>query len=914
MTTFTELVNEAPEITKVLVNHQHFWAHLCEGKNPELLSEHLQLVGSYAGRLVAVHGLDSPIDTMALAASIQFKGEKRDEYIGTWVKRLFVEAIIYHDFGKVNECFQAERMQNGQFKTNSKNPLKPRHGHSYLGCYLYVSNQIVAVVNGNLTDEEKTFLVMVTLFFGYSIQQHHSPILDKATADSFLKSFQNYHDDLNTYLVQYSIRDNEELLNSVYSSITDIWESSTDDQGLENAMFSLYALVKLNSSLLTASDYLATNEYINGEVLVDFGILDSRSRIAEIIAHLRSYRHNATIFAEMDTLEFTHPIEKSNANLNHLRKEMAVEAVQTLRANISDRLFYLEAPTGGGKTNLSMLAVAELLEKHEEINKVYYVFPFTTLITQTYQSLKDSFGFKRDELVELHSKAPMADKEATEDGLYGDKKKNYIDNLFALYPITVLSHVKFFDILKSNQKESNYLLHRLANSIVIIDELQTYNPKIWDKMSYFISEYARFFNIRFILMSATLPKISRLDIPLTSKPQFIDLLPNAKQYLCNPNFANRVEFRFDLFDREIELPELADVVCAKSKEYAKCNQPYHSVHTIIEFIYKKSASEFYRIMENLSHPFDEVVVLSGTILEHQRKRVINLIKNKDSRSKSILLITTQVVEAGVDIDMDLGFKNISLIDGDEQLAGRVNRNASKPTAQVYLFRADRADRLYGADYRYKVTCESIHREQYEQILAEKRFEQLYNLVFSKVNQWNNLEFAENLASEFMEKGIHQLNFKKVDEEFTIINQKTVSIFVPCTLPIMIPSEEEGQQEQLFSADDLRFLADYQVYPSNGEISGVKVWNIYELLISNNGNIGFSMESKINHKLLQAIMAKFTFSLMHNSSDVNKILCGFGEEKYGYIYFSYWNDIRNDGMPYSLEMGLNSAAFGDANFI
>lgn len=75
-----------------------------------------------------------------------------------------------------------------------------------------------------------------------------------------------------------------------------------------------------------------------------------------------------------------------------------------------------------------------------------------------------------------------------------------------------------------------------------------------------------------------------------------------------------------------------------------------------------------------------------------------------------------------------------------------------------------------------------------------------------------------------------------------------------------------------------------------------------------------MESKINHKLLQAIMAKFTFSLMHNSSDVNKILSGFGEEKYGYIYFSYWNDIRNDGMPYSLEMGLNSAAFGDANFI
>ena len=67
-----------------------------------------------------------------------------------------------------------------------------------------------------------------------------------------------------------------------------------------------------------------------------------------------------------------------------------------------------------------------------------------------------------------------------------------------------------------------------------------------------------------------------------------------------------------------------------------------------------------------------------------------------------MLITTQVVEAGVDIDMDLGFKNISLIDSDEQLAGRVNRNACKVGCEVYLFRLDNASVLYGKDKRYQM--------------------------------------------------------------------------------------------------------------------------------------------------------------------------------------------------------------------
>ena len=113
--------------------------------------------------------------------------------------------------------------------------------------------------------------------------------------------------------------------------------------------------------------------------------------------------------------------------------------------------------------------------------------------------------------------------------------------------------------------------------------------------------------------------------------------------------------------------DLADFVLGKSVEYRDKPGKNGTVHTIIEFITKKSAAEFYAFIQEKEPFFDEVFLLSGTILEPRRREIINELKNPLSRKKNILLITTQVVEAGVDIDMDLGFKNISLIDSDEQL-------------------------------------------------------------------------------------------------------------------------------------------------------------------------------------------------------------------------------------------------------
>ena len=100
-------------------------------------------------------------------------------------------------------------------------------------------------------------------------------------------------------------------------------------------------------------------------------------------------------------------------------------------------------------------------------------------------------------MIQLHSRSGFAPKR---DGdLAASENLNYIDYLFVNYPITLLTHVKFFDILKTNSKEPNYIFHRLANSVIIVDELQSYPPREWDKIVFFINQMADFFNIKLVI-------------------------------------------------------------------------------------------------------------------------------------------------------------------------------------------------------------------------------------------------------------------------------------------------------------------------------------------------------------------------------------------------------------------------------
>jgi CRISPR-associated endonuclease/helicase Cas3 len=629
----------------------------------------------------------------------------------------------------------------------------------------------------------------------------------------------------------------------------------------------------------------------------EFGILSKPEKeiLIERFKTVKSY--NKDLYAKLEhyqTIPFKELSGRNNQNLNILRQKLTAEMISKLKDHSENKCFYLEAPTGAGKTNLSLAFATELMNVDSSLNKVFYVFPFTTLITQTFKSIKETLEIDSNSIIQLHSKAGFHENG---DGTYGNEKRLYLDNLFVNYPIALLSHVRFFDILKGNEKESNYLLHRLCNSVVIIDEIQTYNPEHWDKIVYFLANYAQLFNIRVLIMSATLPKIDALHENL--KGSFISLISNRDEYFSNQNFAGRVSFDFTLADKKRPeneedkkryLTELSDFMIEKAEQYANSND--ENVKVLIEFITKKTAALFFSTI-NQDCRFEDykILLLSGDILEFRRKQIINSIKQQEY--SKVIVVSTQVVEAGVDIDMDLGFKDRSLIDSDEQLAGRINRNASKENCIVYLFDCDKISTIYGSDSRYKVqqTDKDIF-DDYKEILVKKQFHAFYEKVFEqKSRNMQNVFHADNSYY----KHFKNFNFSKLHSDFKLIEDNdSQQLFIPIQIPV-------STFENISDLEKMDVLTEKMEY-----VDGIKVFEYYEKLIKMEFD-DFTMK-KIELKKLGSIMSQFSISVYRKQLEAIGGMLHPDKSKYGFQYLLNWN------LSYSPEYGFDSQKIDISIFI
>jgi CRISPR-associated endonuclease/helicase Cas3 len=867
-----------------------YYAHLShDKKEKETLFEHSKLVSDYCLMLIDAHGIEIIIDSLIekLNQNMPIKNHKEFESL---FKESFLAAIIYHDLGKVNPNFQILRMENELF-LQDKN-LSIQSYHSFLGSYLYANVFLKRIFeNEKFSIEEKLLLYFIVLLFSSAIIKHHN-----STIDLSIEFDEQQVDDCFSFLKTYSIQFDNGFGKNFFLSAVKILEGG--NKLVENkpqVYFNLFAITKLLYSLLTASDFYATNEFMTKIEINEFGILSKpeKEKLIERFKTVKSYNKDLYVNLEhYQSYPFEKLTERNNQNLNILRQKLTTEMISNLRNHSASRCFYLEAPTGGGKTNLSLAFATELMNADSSLNKVFYVFPFTTLITQTFKSIKETLDIDNNSIIQLHSKAGFHEKG---DGTYGNEKRLYLDNLFVNYPIALMSHVRFFDILKGNEKESNYLLHRLCNSVVIIDEIQTYNPEHWDKIVYFLANYAQLFNIRVLIMSATLPKIDALHENL--KGSFVSLISNREQYFSNQNFAGRVSFDFTLADkkrpdneeRENYLIELSDFMIDKAELYASSNDK--SVKVLIEFITKKTAALFFSIINKDSRFEDyKILLLSGDILEFRRKQIINSIKEQEF--SKVIVISTQVVEAGVDIDMDLGFKDRSLIDSDEQLAGRINRNASKDNCIVYLFDCDKTSTIYGSDSRYKVqqTDKDIF-DDYKDILVKKQFHALYEKVFDlKSKNMKNFFHAGNSYYQ----NFKNFNFSKLHAEFKLIEDNdSQQLFIPIQIPASF-------FENISDIEKMGALTREKEY-----VDGAKVFDYYEKLIK----LEFNDHTikKIEMKKLGSIMSQFCISIYRKQLEIIADMLDPNKGKYGYCYLLNWE------LCYSKEYGFDSKRIATCMF-
>ncbi len=774
-------------------------AHTAHGKEKETLIAHSILTWVYMEKMLKDKGLSSIIENLI------FEIDPVDFKL---IFLMFQDAIYLHDLGKRNPYFQANKMGNELFSDEMGCSQSSEHSFGSSTAYIEYYDKKIKALSSR---PQRVKLKFILHSFSYHIAKHHGK----------LSAFEEYREMNFVHLKKFKI-----------------------------PPFEFYILNKLLFSLLVSSDYYATTEYMADLKTIDFGLI-SQEKKQKLIA-----------LFENDSI-----IKNIRANnvdgINILRSQMFLEAEENLKANVDKHIFYLEAPTGSGKTLTSINLAMNLLKEKEELNKVFYIFPFNTLVEQTRGVFEGIFDDALDVEV-INSITPI--KEKTDDAQEKEEskyQKSYMNRLFFHNELVITTHISFFNILFGTSKEDNFPLWQLANSVIILDEIQSYDNNLWSYMTKFFAVYAKALNMKIIIMSATLPK---LDVLIEhDNTLFVDLISNRAKYFEDDYFKKRVEIDYGLLEnKKIDFEDLKEKLLEESENYDKI---------LFEFIKKQSAREFYTMVQD-DYDFEEFEVyeLSGDDNKAFRQKVINRTKE----DVKIIVIATQVIEAGVDIDMDLGFKDISTLDSEEQFMGRVNRSCKKNhlNPKVYFFNMINERDIYKGDNRIEF---NLRTPKYQEVLKSKNFTPFYDEVLNKLkNNDQNIEQGVLGNFEAFEEDVKKLNYKAIQDKMQLIRSENFRLYFPFTLDIA-----EYDFEELKNIDE--FLDE------EGWLDGQKVWEVYQEMSSIEGYA----KQKIQHYKLNSLMQFFTFNIIKYSE--TQVLPHYSEEFGGYYYVeSYEEFIDEDG--------------------
>lgn len=553
---------------------------------------------------------------------------------------------------------------------------------------------------------------------------------------------------------------------------------------------------------------------------------------------------------------------------------MFLDAEKELSKNKNEDVFFLEAPTGSGKSNVSMNLSFKLFEDNDTLKKIFYVYPFNTLIEQNLNTLNAIFEANNEvlnKIAVINSISPIKmDKDKKKDSNNEDNYEYYakalLNRQFLNYPVILTTHVSLFNSMFNASKESAFGFHQLANSVVVLDEIQSYKNIIWTEIILFLKGFAKILNMKIIIMSATLPN---LNILTNSKENTVKLIKDRNKYFINSLFKDRVKISYELIEEDDTINTLFEHVINNNCENKKI---------LIEFIKKKSAYNFYRDLKDYIDKDDNikcaVELMTGDDNSIERQRILKSIKSGDVEKEGIILIATQVIEAGVDIDMDIGYKDISKLDSDEQFMGRINRSCKKDGV-VYFFNLDKTDGIYKNDVRVNTEL-SLLDEHMRDILIKKNFDDYYLPVIKLIQEKYNNTFNDSNLEKFFKEDVGLLNFRAVEERMKLIEEDTWSMSIYLCRVI---EKDEGN--------------------TTINIDGKEVWKNYKKLLTDN-----SMDYAKKQVELSEVKSKMNYFIYQ----INKNNDLLYNDKIGELYYiengeKYFDDEKLNKEKFKKEVGL-----------
>jgi|YNPMSStandDraft_1061717.scaffolds.fasta_scaffold00096_33 CRISPR-associated endonuclease/helicase Cas3 len=502
-----------------------------------------------------------------------------------------------------------------------------------------------------------------------------------------------------------------------------------------------------------------------------------------------------------------------NIYINELR-EKAYREVIDRDIDLKQKKYSLNLPTGLGKTFASFAFALKLRDKiYREkgyMPRIIYSLPFLSIVDQNAQEIENilktaenpldsNIFIRHHHLSDIYYKKEDIEFEPEEAKLLIEGWNS---------EIIITTFVQLFHTLVSNRNKSLLKFHRLAGSIIILDEVQAIPFKYWLLLRELLSTLAEKLNIYIVFVTATQPLI----IPREDMYQLVEPEKYFRQ-------MERVFIRVKT-DKRLYLHEfLGELELESNKSYL------FVLNTIT------SAREFYRLLKDKTG--EEIVYMSSHIVPYDRLKRIEKIKKREVR----LAVTTQLVEAGVDIDFDVVYRDMAPLDSIIQAVGRCNRNWGNrgETIVVYL----RDEKRSYASYIYDSLLLDITNKilSQKEVIEEREFWDIVNLYYTEVQK----KKSSDISSDFID-AIYRLKYDSTDETKGIGAFKLIEEDYP-KIEVFVELNEEAED----------------------------IWRSYSEL----KQIKDPVKRRIEFDKMKADFYKYVISVPTNVENVPPIIDGFG---------------------------------------
>lgn len=469
-------------------------------------------------------------------------------------------------------------------------------------------------------------------------------------------------------------------------------------------------------SCLVDADYLATESFFSGKTRVieraDFRILESR------------------------LIDFVSPWFPPSNCVNKARCAILKRCFE-FGQNTEPGLFELTVPTGAGKT-ISSLAFAIEHALSNGMDRIIYVIPYTSIVEQTAGIFRSILG--EDVVLEHHS---------TYEPEYSENSRSFyaIENWDI--PIIVTTSVQFFESLYSSKPSRCRKIHNIVNSVVVFDEVQMLPLDYLMPCVHAISSLVDDFKVSAILCTATQPALRPFFSEYSKDCLILDICPSS---LYDPSVFARVRYEYigqGIMDQDI----------------AKQMMGYDQVLCIVNT--REAACTIYRNLEGSGNYH-----LSTLMYPEHRKAVIQKIKDRLKKGMVCRVVSTSLIEAGVDVDFHTVYRELSGFDSLVQAGGRCNREGRYPKSECVV-RVFRSNRRIPDLLRIPASCA-------EEVVRELQFNDMERSVSMFFQKMYDIRGKESLDKKGIIDDLKggQFPFRIVDDKFRFIESNTKEVLIP----------------------------------------------------------------------------------------------------------------------------------------